>query len=68
MATTQAATHSFSISRDMIEVTRSGLLGGVPDLFPQFTPGLDRYYIDDVEVSRDEFITAGGERFIKTSG
>jgi hypothetical protein len=65
MATTSAATHSFSISRDMVEVTRSGLFGGVPDVFRQFVPGLVRYYVDDVEVSRDEFIAAGGERFVK---
>jgi hypothetical protein len=65
MATIQAATHSFTISRDMVEVTLGGLFGGVPDLFPQFTTGLERYYVDDVEVSRDEFIAAGGERFIQ---
>jgi hypothetical protein len=65
MATIQAATHSFTISRDMVEVTLGGLFGGVPDVFRQFVPGLVRYYVDDVEVSRDEFIAAGGERFVK---
>jgi hypothetical protein len=55
------ATRQFAIERDMIETTRSGLFGGERDVMRQFTPGPWRYLIDDVEVSRDEYIAAGGE-------
>jgi hypothetical protein len=49
------------IERDMIDVTQSGLLGGQPDVYRQFAPGPLRYRVDGAEVSRDEFIAAGGQ-------
>ena len=55
------ATSSLAIERDKIETTRSGLFGGERDVVRQFTPGPWRYLIDGVEVSRDEYIAAGGE-------
>lgn len=47
----------FEIRNDPIEVTRGGVTpyGPPPDLIRRFVAGPPRYFIDDQEVTEDEF-------------
>lgn len=45
----------FRVECDVVEITKGGWCGGEPDPIREFTPGPARYYIGDVEVSREQF-------------
>lgn len=60
MATTFPGPHTrhFEVHAEPIEVTLGGSLGTRPDYVRKFVSGPQQFYIEGVEVSRDEFRAA----------
>lgn len=54
--------HTLRVEVDEIEVTRNGLLGGPVDDFRRFVPGMPRYYIDDEQVTAEQYVAFIAER------